>query len=253
MLSQPLFKINFWNEIFFSFQQIQNDLIFDDTFDIDQFEDAASSAKLRSARDLDEQAFIDDELQPVDETDSGDSAATNGGGSWLMQSVKRVRRELGRLFGSEEQKQAVGKKQAKNTAKAEKQRKRQVKLAEKQKRKAAAQSSKNKNRLNKRQSYDEVEGSGDDNETYGERDMCKWQYIWNKKLCNLFCFLHFSFKGQTLFTISEPWQEEYRMGKSHQVFLDLQQQIQNAFHDFVNQNYGDDEDNFMQPTLIRVE
>lgn len=55
-----------------------------------------ASAKMRSARDLEEQAFIEDELQPVDETEAE--------GSWLVQSVKRVRRELGRLFGSEQQK-----------------------------------------------------------------------------------------------------------------------------------------------------
>lgn len=94
-----------------------------------------------------------------------------------MQSVKRVRRELGRLFGSEEKKLVAAKKHAKNASKAEKQRKRQAKLAEKHKRKALAasiaRSNNDKNRLNKRQSHDEVEGSGDDNEDYGERDMCK--------------------------------------------------------------------------------
>ncbi|XP_065366162.1 basement membrane-specific heparan sulfate proteoglycan core protein isoform X5 [Calliphora vicina] len=216
-----------------SAKQIQSDLTFDDTFDIDQFDDAASSAKLRSARDLDEQAFIDDELQPVDESDS----EVSNGGSWLMQSVKRVRRELGRLFGSEEKKLVAGKKHAaKNTAKLEKQRKRQAKLAEKQKRKALAASvakaNKAKNRLNKRQSYDDVEGSGDETENadYGQHDM--WQ---------------------TLFTLAEPWQEEYRMGKSNQVFITLQQQIHDAFHNFVNENYSDDEDEYLQPTLMRVE
>lgn len=222
---------------------------------IDQFDDAASSAKLRSARDLDEQAFIDDELQPVDESDS----EVSNGGSWLMQSVKRVRRELGRLFGSEEKKLVAGKKHAaKNTAKLEKQRKRQAKLAEKQKRKALAASvaraNKAKNRLNKRQSYDDVEGSGDEteNENYGEHDMCKWKCLHynGNVLLILFCI---SFQGQTLFTIVEPWQEEYRMGKSNQVFITLQQQIHDAFHNFVNENYGDDEDEYLQPTLIRVE
>lgn len=127
---------------------------------------------MRSARDLDEQAFIEDELQPVDESNS-ESA---NGGSWLMQSVKRVRRELGRLFGGDEKKLVADKKHAKGALKAERQRKRQAKQAEKQKRKALAASiartNKAKNRLNKRQSYDELEGSGDETENESF-DKCK--------------------------------------------------------------------------------
>lgn len=130
---------------------------------------------MRSGRDLDENAFIEDELQPVDE---GNSESANGG-SWLMQKVKRVRRELGRLFGSEEKKAIAGKKHVKDI-KLEKQGKRQAKQAEKQKRKALAASvarnNKAKNRLNKRQSYGEIEGSGDEDgegETSVAKDMCK--------------------------------------------------------------------------------
>ncbi|XP_037811627.1 basement membrane-specific heparan sulfate proteoglycan core protein-like isoform X4 [Lucilia sericata] len=217
-----------------SAKQIQNDLTFEDTFDIDQFEDAASSTKLRSARDLDEKAFIEDELQPVDEADNEGSSSSNDG-SWLMQSVKRVRRELGRLFGSEEKKLVADKKHAKNAAKLEKQRKRQAKLAEKQKRKAAnaARNNKAKNRLNKRQSYgDEVEGSGDDTEGYGEHDT--WQ---------------------TLFSLSEPWMDEYRLGKGNARFMELQQQIHEGFLHFITDNYGndEDEDSYLHTTLIRVE
>ncbi|KAM7349794.1 terribly reduced optic lobes isoform 6-T6 [Cochliomyia hominivorax] len=211
-----------------SAKQIQNDLTFDDTFDIDQFEDAASSTKLRSARDLDEQAFIEDELQPVDDSES------SNGGSWLMQSVKRVRRELGRLFGGDEKKLVADKKHAKGALKAERQRKRQAKQAEKQKRKALAASvarnNKAKSRLNKRQSYDDVEGSGDENENDNE-GFDKWQI---------------------LFTVSEPWQEEYRMGKGHRVFDDLERQIHGAFEDFASHNYNDDDEFYLQPTLMRV-
>lgn len=94
----------------FFFQQLTNDLTFDDTFDIDQFEDVpASGMKLRSARDLNEQDLIEDELQPVEAIESEDQ----NGGSWLMQSVKRVRRELGRLFGSDNNSQDIEKTKSK--------------------------------------------------------------------------------------------------------------------------------------------
>lgn len=66
----------------------------------------------------------------------------------------------------------------------------------------------------------------------------------------------FSLKiGQTLFTVSEPWQEEYRMGRGHRVFDELERQIQSGFSDYFVQNYGDDEDVHLdvQPTLLRVE
>ncbi|XP_073829721.1 terribly reduced optic lobes isoform X13 [Musca autumnalis] len=229
-------------------KDLQNDLSFDDTFDIDQIDDS----KLRNSRDLDEQAFIDDELQPVDESE------TNSEGSWLVQSVKRVRRELGRLFGAENSKQ-----QTSNAAGEHKTRKHHKKRSERKEGGAATATGKkshpeghkkaqreqnghnkqagaklqskpkksNKlqslNKHKKRQLYgDEMEGSGmgtgdDDtdqiNEDFGETDL--WE---------------------SFIIVNLPWEDAYEV-KTSEEFSTLQQQIEAAFVEWFDGEYSYEE------------
>lgn len=72
---------------------------YDGTFDIDQHEANSGPMLLQQGvdtmRNLNEQELRDEEFQLVDtDVDQNDS--------WLVKSVQRVRRELGRLFGNEE-------------------------------------------------------------------------------------------------------------------------------------------------------
>lgn len=75
--------------------------MFDDTFDIDQLEEDFSAntnadTRWRSVRDLDAESLLEDELQPVV---AAEESETDSDGNWLVQGVKRVRRELGKFFG----------------------------------------------------------------------------------------------------------------------------------------------------------
>lgn len=58
---------------------------------------------MRNERDLDKESLLKDELQPIapEEDADGDSS------SWLAKGVKRVRRELSRLFGKADDKSAA--------------------------------------------------------------------------------------------------------------------------------------------------
>ncbi|XP_037895157.1 basement membrane-specific heparan sulfate proteoglycan core protein isoform X24 [Glossina fuscipes] len=234
-------------------KQVTNDLTFDDTFDIDQFEDVpASGTKLRSARDLNEQDLIDDELQPVEAIDSEDQ----NGGSWLMQSVKRVRRELGRLFGSDNNSQDIEKTRSKqhrrrshgerlagekkkrqqspegeNGQQQQRKKRKQVRpdgelKAKKQSKKLMKITGKH----SKRQSNgdDNFEGSGDDEDLY-ETD--QWQ---------------------TLFTLNEPWLDEYRDGPSSPQYQNLGHQVETAFMEVISDMYGDDVDYSVKVKFVRV-
>ncbi|KAL9883916.1 terribly reduced optic lobes isoform 28-T30 [Glossina fuscipes fuscipes] len=234
-------------------KQVTNDLTFDDTFDIDQFEDVpASGTKLRSARDLNEQDLIDDELQPVEAIESEDQ----NGGSWLMQSVKRVRRELGRLFGSDNNSQDIEKTRSKQHRRrshgerlaGEKKKRQQLPEGEngqQQQRKKRKQvrpdgelkAKKQSKKLmkitgkhSKRQSNgdDNFEGSGDDEDLY-ETD--QWQ---------------------TLFTLNEPWLDEYRDGPSSPQYQNLGHQVETAFMEVISDMYGDDVDYSVKVKFVRV-
>lgn len=95
-------------KLFSFFQQLSNaELNIDDTFYIDQFEEApAVNSKLllvRNERDLDNESLLEDELQPIAAEEDADAASS----SWLVKGVKRVRRELSRLFGKAEDKSAA--------------------------------------------------------------------------------------------------------------------------------------------------
>lgn len=59
--------------------------------------------------------------------------------------------------------------------------------------------------------------------------------------------------GQTLFTVSEPWQDEYREGSRSVDFQELQYQVEIAFSEVISEMYGDDNDYAGKATLIRVE
>ncbi|XP_075155739.1 terribly reduced optic lobes isoform X4 [Haematobia irritans] len=207
-------------------KDLHNDLTFEDTIDIDRIDE---SNKLRSARDLDEKAFIEDELQPVDENEATDE------GSWLVQSVKRVRRELGRLFGSEG---ATEKKPHKHHKKRAERTEAAAKRATGEGRKkghhdGAKLNGKSKklhklndlNKHKKRQLFgDDNEGSGnpiddDEPEDFGETDL--WE---------------------GLITVDVPWEDAFE-DKLSSEYANLQRQLESAFLDWFGEefdvNYND--------------
>lgn len=59
--------------------------------------------------------------------------------------------------------------------------------------------------------------------------------------------------GQTLFTVNEPWLDEYREGTRSGDFQELQYQVENAFSEVISEMYADDNDYAGKATLIRVE
>uniref|UniRef100_A0A1A9W8R9 SEA domain-containing protein n=1 Tax=Glossina brevipalpis TaxID=37001 RepID=A0A1A9W8R9_9MUSC len=233
--------------------QIINDLTFDDTFDIDQFEDVPTSGtKLRSARDLNEKDLLEDELQPVEAIESEDQ----NGGSWLMQSVKRVRRGLGRLFGSDSKSQNIEKTKSKQHKKRshgerlagekkkrqhftegeggqQQQRKKRKHVKPDEEPRPKKQSKKLlqiTNKHNKRQSNgdDNFEGSGDEDDLY-ETD--QWQMS---------------------FTLVEPWLEEYSEGPRNPQYETLRHQVETAFMEVISDLYGDDIDYGVKVKFVKV-
>ena len=72
-------------------------------------------------------------------------------------------------------------------------------------------------------------------------------------LIKIFLLFLLLIKGQTLFTVNEPWQEIYSLGKGHKEFQELEQQIIAAFQDFAILTYGDDDDEVLYPVLMRAE
>ncbi|XP_017472792.1 PREDICTED: low-density lipoprotein receptor-related protein-like, partial [Rhagoletis zephyria] len=252
-------------------KQLNNaDFTIDDTFDIDQFDEtpatnvaAASSnvAVARSTRDLDSQSLLEDELQPVAAEEDADAD------SWLIQGVKRVRRELSRIFGKAEDKSAKhshhrrgpgeGGKEAHNKHSKHKAhsagegKKHRNKLQLRGKHRAgklllqrqqsaqdieheapehvgtAKQQKKLAKKHSKRQS--DYDGSGDGDEDFGAAPMALWR---------------------TRFIINEPWKIAYSDQKSTE-FLELHRQLEISFRELFHGTHND-EDLDISPTLLAV-
>lgn len=198
----------------------------EDTFDIDQLDDTPTlSQKLHSVQDLEDEALLEDELQPVE-----DSEETG----WFATSVKRVRRELGRLFGKDatDDKHAKEvKPRAKRTRaerlqrKAELEKKRQARKEAQQLRQARRKNAaKDPIKHNKRSPYDldYIEGSGHFIDNDGDNGDPAAVEIY-----------------RTLFTVHEPW--SYGLRVQGEEFEELQNTLDIGFKDLLAQ-YDDDED-----------
>ncbi|XP_049312042.1 basement membrane-specific heparan sulfate proteoglycan core protein isoform X28 [Bactrocera dorsalis] len=246
-------------------KQLSNaELNIDDTFDIDQFEEApAANPKLllvRNERDLDNESLLEDELQPIAAEEDTDADADSG--SWLAKGVKRVRRELSRLFGKAEDKSAAHRHRVnggtKNThVKHPKHHKahggddkkhhskhqlhgkhRAHRLLQQQRpdgnghdnlEHQGKQINKLAKKHSKRQSDYDVDGSGDGDEDFVVPDTELWH---------------------TYFIINEPWTDDFSYELSEK-FLELHRQLEIAFRDLFHATFSD-EDFEINPTLKSI-
>ncbi|XP_018799864.1 PREDICTED: basement membrane-specific heparan sulfate proteoglycan core protein isoform X12 [Bactrocera latifrons] len=245
-------------------KQLSNgELNIDDTFDIDQFEEApAANAKLllvRNERDLDNESLLEDELQPIAAEEDADADADSG--SWLAKGVKRVRRELSRLFGKAEDKSAAHRHRVNGGAKNKhvkhpKQQKahggddkkhhskhqlhgkhRPHRLLQRQRpdgnehdnlEHQGKQINKLAKKHTKRQSDYDVDGSGD-----GDEDFVPDTELWH-----------------TFFIITEPWTDDFSY-ELNEKFLELHRQLEIAFRDLFHATFSD-EDFEINPTLKSI-
>ncbi|XP_039962559.1 basement membrane-specific heparan sulfate proteoglycan core protein isoform X5 [Bactrocera tryoni] len=247
-------------------KQLSNaELNIDDTFDIDQFEEApAANPKLllvRNERDLDNESLLEDELQPIAAEEDADADADSG--SWLAKGVKRVRRELSRLFGKAEDKSAAhrhhrvsggtknkhvkhpkhhkahggddkkhhNKHQLNGKHRAHRllQRQRPDSNEHDNLEHQGKQINKLAKKHTKRQSDYDVDGSGDGDEDFVVPDTELWH---------------------TFFIITEPWTEDFSR-ESSEKFLELHRQLEIAFRDLFHATFSD-EDFEINPTLKSI-
>ncbi|XP_050331108.1 basement membrane-specific heparan sulfate proteoglycan core protein isoform X15 [Bactrocera neohumeralis] len=247
-------------------KQLSNaELNIDDTFDIDQFEEApAANPKLllvRNERDLDNESLLEDELQPIAAEEDADADADSG--SWLAKGVKRVRRELSRLFGKAEDKSAAHRHHRVSGGTKNKHVKhpkhhkahggddkkhhnkhqlngkhRAHRLLQRQRpdgnehdnfEHQGKQINKLAKKHTKRQSDYDVDGSGDGDEDFVVPDTELWH---------------------TFFIITEPWTEDFSR-ESSEKFLELHRQLEIAFRDLFHATFSD-EDFEINPTLKSI-
>ncbi|XP_037931811.1 basement membrane-specific heparan sulfate proteoglycan core protein [Teleopsis dalmanni] len=223
-------------------KELKSDVTFDDTFDIDQSDESpALNQKYRGIRELDEQALRDDELQPVED------ALAESNENWLVKGVKRVRRELNRIFGSKDDENKPRKHRKRNEERrTKKEQNHEVQVQHKkhprehkgetQPRRKHLGAKQNNHKKRASMGDDYVEGSGafiEEND--GEDEIERKEYY------------------RTLFTIHEPWQEVLRDGPRSQEFNTLHRQIETGFRDLYQRNYTtDDDDDSIRATLLGV-
>ncbi|XP_053952208.1 basement membrane-specific heparan sulfate proteoglycan core protein isoform X5 [Anastrepha ludens] len=217
-------------------KQLSNaDITIDDTFDIDQFDEAPAANPnvllARNTRDLDTQSMLEDELQPVAAEEDAEANS-----SWLLKGVTRVRRELSRLFGKTEDKSAKQAHHRRNHNQSGKEvhHKHPKHKPHKSKRVNKHPQGNAQNTVkhlakkhSKRQS--DYDGSGDGDEDFGTTPLAIWR---------------------TQFIITEPWNVAYADPKSKE-FLELHRQLEISFRELFQSTHND-EDFDISPTLLTV-
>uniref|UniRef100_A0A0A1XDP6 Basement membrane-specific heparan sulfate proteoglycan core protein n=1 Tax=Zeugodacus cucurbitae TaxID=28588 RepID=A0A0A1XDP6_ZEUCU len=227
-------------------KQLSNaELNIDDTFDIDEFEEApAANPKmllLRNERDLDNDSLREEELQPI--------AADEDSSSWLVKGVKRVRRELNRLFGKSADESATQRRgvSASTKGKRPKQQKahsddgkkhhnkhqlhgkhRAYQLLHRQRSDGNEHDNsehqgkhvkKFAKKHSKRQSDYDVDGSGDGGEDFEAAETESWL---------------------TYFIINEPWTDAFSNSNSNE-FMELYRQLEVSFRDLFHETISDED------------
>ncbi|XP_054087671.1 basement membrane-specific heparan sulfate proteoglycan core protein isoform X23 [Zeugodacus cucurbitae] len=227
-------------------KQLSNaELNIDDTFDIDEFEEApAANPKmllLRNERDLDNDSLREEELQPI--------AADEDSSSWLVKGVKRVRRELNRLFGKSADESATQRRgvSASTKGKRPKQQKAHSDDGKKHHNKHQLHGKHRAHQLlhrqrsdgnehdnsehqgkhvkkfakkhSKRQSDYDVDGSGDGGEDFEAAETESWL---------------------TYFIINEPWTDAFSNSNSNE-FMELYRQLEVSFRDLFHETISDED------------
>ncbi|XP_067635534.1 basement membrane-specific heparan sulfate proteoglycan core protein isoform X4 [Eurosta solidaginis] len=252
------------------------DLSIDDTFDIDQFDETpavsvAAAALSRSKRNLDSNLLLEEDLQPFEAED--DTDANNS--SWLSQGVKRVRRELSRLFGKDDEEAATAKQSPRHkrnhSAGEAKQQSSQRKHHNKQP-KHKTQSIDGKKQRTKQQLHNkhrphlllQRQKSTANEEKTGAEHANKHL----KKLAKKHTKRQSDFEGsgdgdgdeifeeapttlwRTHFVINEPWNDAFADSKSNE-FLEIHRELEIAFRDLFHELHND-EDLDVGVTLLAI-